>query len=145
MTTDIRQVTEITEPLREALATLMPQLSPRLGAPAPERLQTLLASPAAVLLAAWCEGRIVGVLTLVWYDTPSVRKAWIEDVVVDAAARGCGAGVALVRAALERASAEGVKQVMLTSSAARTAARALYRKMGFEEAGTTVFVFKQTE
>lgn len=83
-----------------------------------------------------------GVLTLVWYDVPSGRKAWVEDVVVDAAARGCGAGEALVKAGTEHAARIGAAKVMLTSNPAREAARALYRKIGFEEAGTTVFVFK---
>jgi ribosomal protein S18 acetylase RimI-like enzyme len=85
---------------------------------------------------------IAGVLTLVWYDVPSGRKAWVEDVVVDAAARGCGAGEALVKAATEHAARIGAAKVMLTSNPAREAARGLYRKIGFEEAGTTVFVFK---
>ena len=75
-----------------------------------------------------------------WYDVPSGRKGWIEDVVVDASARGAGVGEALVRAALERAAREGVERVMLTSRPARRAARALYRKVGFEEAETSVFV-----
>lgn len=77
-----------------------------------------------------------------WYDVPSGRKAWVEDVVVDAAARGCGAGEALVKAGTEHAARIGAAKVMLTSNPAREAARALYRKIGFEEAGTTVFVFK---
>ena len=81
-------------------------------------------------------------LTLVWYDAPSGRKAWIEDVVVDGAARGCGAGDALVRAAVAHAARIGAGKVMLTSNPAREAARALYRKVGFEEVETTVFAFK---
>ena len=85
-------------------------------------------------------GRIVGVLTLVWYDAPSGRKAWIEDVVVDSAARGCGAGHALVEAAQRLAREIGADRLMLTSNPRRTAARALYRKCGFNEAETTVFV-----
>lgn len=85
-------------------------------------------------------GRIVGVLTLVWYDAPSGRKAWIEDVVVDSAARGCGAGRALVEAAQRLACEIGADRLMLTSNPRRTAARALYRKCGFNEAETTVFV-----
>ena len=85
-------------------------------------------------------GRIVGVLTLVWYDAPSGRKAWIEDVVVDSAARGCGAGRALVEAAQRLAREIGADRLMLTSNPRRTAARALYRKCGFNEAETTVFV-----
>lgn len=85
-------------------------------------------------------GRIVGVLTLVWYDAPSGRKAWIEDVVVDSTARGSGAGHALVEAAQRLAREIGADRLMLTSNPRRTAARALYRKCGFNEAETTVFV-----
>lgn len=101
-----------------------------------------MCSDGAALFAARLDGRIAGVLTLVWYDVPSGRKAWVEDVVVDAAARGCGAGEALVKAATEHAARIGAAKVMLTSNPAREAARGLYRKIGFEEAGTTVFVFK---
>lgn len=140
---EIREVCEDTPSLRDAFARLMPQLSPQLQAPGPERLQALLRAPATCLLAAYTAEGIAGMLTLVWYDTPSGRKAWIEDVVVDASLRGCGAGEALVRAALERAYAAGAGQVTLTSSPQREAARALYRKMGFEESSTTVFVCRK--
>ena len=138
----VYRVTAFSEALAEAFARLLPQLSPRLGALSEERLRRLLAAPAAALYVAERAGRIVGTLTLAWYDAPSGRKAWIEDVVVDAAARSCGAGEALVRAAQRHAAEMGAKRVMLTSNPSRTAARALYRKCGFNEAETTVFACK---
>ena len=138
----VYRVTAFSEALAEAFARLLPQLSSRLGALSEERLRRLLAAPAAALYVAERAGRIVGTLTLAWYDAPSGRKAWIEDVVVDAAARGCGAGEALVRAAQRHAAEIGAKRVMLTSNPSRTAARALYRKCGFNEAETTVFACK---
>ena len=142
MELSVKQVREVTGPLLEAFARLMPQLSPRLGAPSREVLRRVAGSETGELLAAVAGERIVGVLTLAWYDAPSGRKAWIEDVVVDGAARGCGAGDALVRAAVEHAARIGAGKVMLTSNPAREAARALYRKVGFEEVETTVFAFK---
>ena len=142
MTVEIRRITQVSDALEEAFARLMPQLSPRLGAPSREVLRRVAGSETGELLAAVAGERIVGVLTLAWYDAPSGRKAWIEDVVVDGAARGCGAGVALVRAAVELAARIGAGKVMLTSNPAREAARALYRKVGFEEVETTVFAFK---
>lgn len=142
MTVEIRRITEVSDALEEAFARLMPQLSPRLGAPSREELRRVAGSETGELLAAVAGERIVGVLTLAWYDAPSGRKAWIEDVVVDGAARGCGAGDALVRAAVEHAARIGAGKVMLTSNPAREAARALYRKVGFEEVETTVFAFK---
>ena len=142
MTVEIRRITEVSDALEEAFARLMPQLSPRLGAPSREELRRVAGSETGELLAAVAGERIVGVLTLAWYDAPSGRKAWIEDVVVDGAARGCGAGDALVRAAVEHAARIGAGKVMLTANPAREAARALYRKVGFEEVETTVFAFK---
>ena len=142
MTVEIRRITQVSDALEEAFARLMPQLSPRLGAPSREALRRVAGSETGALLAAVVGERIVGVLTLAWYDAPSGRKAWIEDVVVDDAARGCGAGDALVRAAVEHAARIGAGKVMLTSNPAREAARALYRKVGFEEVETTVFAFK---
>lgn len=142
MTVEIRRITQVSDALEEAFARLMPQLSPRLGAPSREVLRRVAGSETGELLAAVAGERIVGVLTLAWYDAPSGRKAWIEDVVVDGAARGCGAGDALVRAAVEHAARIGAEKVMLTSNPAREAARALYRKVGFEEVETTVFAFK---
>ena len=152
MKLEVRQVTEVTDSLLEAFGRLMPQLSPRLEAPSGERLRAVAAnpsaalftaeSPSAALFAAEAGGCIRGLLTLVWYDVPSGRKAWIEDVVVDAAARGFGAGEALVRAAQAHAAAVGAGKVMLTSNPSRGAARRLYAKMGFKEAETTVFACK---
>ena len=142
MTVEIRRITQVSDALEEAFARLMPQLSPRLGAPSREVLRRVAGSETGALLAAVAGERIVGVLMLALYDAPSGRKAWIEDVVVDGAARGCGAGDALVRAAVEHAARIGAGKVMLTSNPAREAARALYRKVGFEEVETTVFAFK---
>ena len=102
MKLEVRQVTEVTDSLLEAFGRLMPQLSPRLEAPSGERLRAVAANPSAALFTAESGGAVVGALTLVWYDVPSGRKAWIEDVVVDAAARGFGAGEALVRGACRR-------------------------------------------
>lgn len=139
MSLEIKQPSELSESLREAFVRLMPQLSPRLVDVDPAQLQRVIEAPTTALFSAELDGQIVGLLTLAWYDVPSGRKAWIEDVVVDSAARGCGAGQALVGAAQQHAAQIGACKVMLTSSEARTAARALYRKMGFEAVQTTVF------
>lgn len=139
MTVEIRRITEVSDALEEAFARLMPQLSPRLGAPSREELRRVAGSETGELLAAVAGERIVGVLTLAWYDAPSGRKAWIEDVVVDAAARGRGIGEALVREALALACREGVARMMLTSNATRRAAHRLYERMGFVRYETDCF------
>lgn len=125
--------------LLEAVERLLPQLSGALRCPSLQELERVASSRTAALFGAEADGRIVGMLTMAWYDVPSGRRAWIEDVVVDAGARGCGIGEALVQAALSQARRIGATTVSLTSSPARTAAHALYRKAGFEVYETTVF------
>ena len=65
-------------------------------------------SPAVtVLLARGDGGTIIGTLTLAIFPAPTGMRAWIEDVVVDAAARWQGVGMALVREALRLARRPG--------------------------------------
>ena len=68
-----------------------------------------------VLFLARVDGAIVGSLTLAFYRIPTGMKAWIEDVVVDDAARGHGVGRLLSEAALDEARRRGAKNVSLTS------------------------------
>ncbi len=80
-------------------------------------------------------------MTLVVFRIPTGVRAWIEDVVVDEAARGRGVGEALNRAALELAERRGARSVDLTSRPSREAANRLYRKLGFVERETNVYRF----
>lgn len=61
-----------------------------------------------------------------------VRDCLIEDVFVDASARGAGLGRALVAAALERARARGCRRAELDVSEDNNAGLALYGSFGFE-------------
>lgn len=132
-------MTEADDRLTAACERLLPQLSASLPIPSDAMLRRILRSPSSALFCAEADGEIIGMLTLAWYDVPSGRKAWIEDVVVDAACRGCGTGRALVEEALRHARRIGASCVMLTSNPAREAAHALYRKAGFETYDTTLF------
>jgi ribosomal protein S18 acetylase RimI-like enzyme len=66
-------------------------------------------------------------------------RAWIEDVVTDAAARGKGVASALVQAALAHADELGARTVDLTSRPSREAANRLYAHLGFEQRETNVY------
>lgn len=129
---EIYEAKEVTDELEEAFQRLIPQLSTSSAVPGRKELQAMIDSPAVILLMARDEGRIVGSLSLVVFRIPTGVRAWIEDVVVDQAARGRGAGEALTRAALERAQKEGSKTVDLTSRPSREAANRLYQRVGFE-------------
>lgn len=143
MTVSVREQTELTADLREAFDRLVPQLSSSNPPPTDDELRHIIESPASVLLLARDDesGRILGSLTLVVFPIPTGIRAWIEDVVVDEAARGQGVGEALNRHALERARAEGAKTVDLTSRPTREAANRLYLRLGFIPRETNIYRF----
>jgi ribosomal protein S18 acetylase RimI-like enzyme len=139
----IERATQADAELADALARLLPQLTPSTRPPAVAELMELVATRGTTLLVARSdEGRIVGALTLVTYRAPSGLNARIEDVVVDADARGQGIGEQLTREAVRRAELAGARHVELTSRASRAAAHRLYRRLGFEPHDTTVFRLK---
>ena len=78
-------------------------------------------------------------LTLATFSIPTGLRAWVEDVVVDSATRGQGAGQALVEAAVAHAGRIGARTVDLTSRPSREAANRLYRRCGFELRETNVY------
>ena len=142
---EIRAATEATAELAAAFGRLIPQLStatpPDLAA-----LREIVASPSNTVLLAHdlASGKIVGTLTLVVCRIPTAIRAWIEDVVVDAAARGRGVGEALTREALRRAVERGAASVELTSRPAREAANRLYERLGFVRRATNVYRYSIT-
>jgi ribosomal protein S18 acetylase RimI-like enzyme len=141
---EIVEATEVTPALVEAFVRLIPQLSSSNPPPSAEELGAIVASEASVLLVAVDRGagdRIVGSLTLAWFRIPTGVRAWIEDVVVDADARGQGVGEQLNRHALDVARALGARTVDLTSRPSREAANRLYRRIGFEARDTNVYRF----
>jgi ribosomal protein S18 acetylase RimI-like enzyme len=87
------------------------------------------------------DGPIVGMVTLVLFRLPTGMRAWVEDVVVDTAARRRGVAEALTRAAVEVARERGARTVDLTSRPSRQAANNLYQKVGFQERDTNVYRF----
>lgn len=133
------EVHAVDDELVEALARLIPQLSSSSPPPSSDHLAAMVDSDDIVLFVARVDGRILGSLTLAFYRIPTGTKAWIEDVVVDADARGHGVGELLNRAALDEARARGAKDVSLTSRPSREAANRLYQRIGFEPRDTNVY------
>ncbi len=138
----VEPATAVDDELVEALSRLIPQLSSSSPPPGPDELAEIVASPDSVLFLARLDGRIVGCLTLALYRIPTGLKAWIEDVVVDAAAARQGIGEALNRAALDEARRRGAKDVSLTSRPSREAANRLYLRLGFERRETNMYRYR---
>ena len=138
VTASIEIVDEATDEVVEALARLLPQLSSS-PPPTSAELGVVIGDPDTWLYVARVDDRIVGSLTLAMFRSPTALKAWIEDVVVDEAARGHGVGEALNRAALATAAERGAKSVSLTSRPSREAANRLYQRIGFQQRDTNVY------
>jgi ribosomal protein S18 acetylase RimI-like enzyme len=137
---NVFEVHEVDDELEAVVPGLVRRLSQSAPAPTREQLVALVSHPAITFLAARVdEGPIIGILTLALFPVPTGLRAWIEDVVVDAAASRQGVGTALTRTAIEMARAAGARTVDLTSRPSREAANRLYQGLGFERRETNVY------
>ena len=142
----VELITAATPEIHEAMGRLIPQLS-RSAAPMSEADVERFLSQSGVHFfvfrseTADAEGNhpILGMLSLATFEIPTGVRAWVEDVVVDEAARGQGAGFALVEAAVEHAKNVGARTVDLTSRPSREAANRLYQRAGFQLRETNVY------
>lgn len=133
--------TVATPELEEAFALLIPQLSTSSKPMEIEDLARLIAQDGIYLLLfrSDVDKKILGMLTLVTFEIPTGKRAWIEDVVVDGEARGQGAGQQLVEAAIDLAHQKGMKSIDLTSRPSREAANRLYVRTGFQLRETNIY------
>jgi ribosomal protein S18 acetylase RimI-like enzyme len=135
----IEELREVTDDVVDAFARLLPQLSRSAKPLDAAAIRALVSSPAVTVLLARSDDKIIGTLSLVLFRIPTGVRAWIEDVVVDAAAGRQGTGTALVRAAVEHARAAGARTVDLTTRPSRVAAGNLYERAGFHQRETRVY------
>lgn len=139
MPVEIVECTQVTPDVVAAFERLTPQLSSSAPPPSSRELEEIVGSGSTVLFLARDGDRLLGSLTLAVFRIPTGLRAWIEDVVVDEAARGRGVGEALNRAALGKALEMGARTVDLTSRPSREAANRLYKKLGFVQRETNVY------
>ena len=133
----------VTPQVVEAFGVLIPQLSSSSPPPTAAELQAMVDADANDVLVAVdsTTGQLLGSLTLVTFRIPTGIRSWIEDVVVDDAARGRGVGEALNQFALDLARSKGAKTVDLTSRPTREAANRLYLRMGFQLRTSNLYRF----
>ena len=141
----VELVTTSSPEIVEAMERLIPQLSRSAPALTAEQCHAFIAQDGVFLFVFRPEAEagqstpILGMLTLATFTIPTGLRAWVEDVVVDSATRGQGAGQALVEAAVAHAGTIGARTVDLTSRPTREAANRLYRRCGFELRETNVY------
>ncbi len=88
-------------------------------------------------MLAEANGQAVGFCSLHFRDrfNHGTPEAWIPDLVVTEAARGTGAGKALLQAAIEAARVRGCHKLTLESGYARTVAHRFYGLQGMTDNG----------
>jgi ribosomal protein S18 acetylase RimI-like enzyme len=139
---DVAAASAVDEELVEAMRRLISQLSSPALCPGTQELREIVESRCTTLLLARDRGqgnRVIGSLTLAVFRIPTGVRAWIEDVIVDNAARGKGVGELLSRMAIEIAHSRGARTIELTSRPSREAANRLYRRIGFVPRDTNVY------
>ena len=123
-----------------AVVRLLTQLTTRDITFTPDMYRALIEDSCSDLcLLTDSQAQVVGMLTLNSCVSPTGKRGWIEDVVVDEAYRGKALGRKLVDYTIGLARERGLQTVMLTSNPKRVAANALYRSMGFEPKETNVY------
>ena len=126
----------------EAVVRLLGQLTSRSITFTEDDYRRLIATPHSPLFLLTDGDVVVGMLTVGIYLSPTGSKAWIEDVVVDAACRGRGLGRQLVAHAIDYCKQQGIDTLYLTSNPRRIAANALYQSLGFERKETNLYRMK---
>lgn len=122
------------------LLDLMHELAPTIAVTG-EMLEQAAEAPGTHLFAAvGDDGRILGCASLCVFDSPTGRKASVEDVVVSSRARRQGIGRALMDHIIGYALRELAPiDLHLTSRPERVAANEMYKRMGFEKRVTNVY------
>jgi len=103
-------------------------------------LQAILADPrVGAILVARENGAIAGMVSLLFTVSTflGAKVALLEDMIIHPGQRGKGIGTVLVKAAIERAKAEGCARITLLTDGANAEAKAFYRRAGFVESTMT--------
>lgn len=132
--TDVADVTRLIAGFRDWLTESLPTDEDIAAS-----VELLIADPDTEFLLAGAGGPPTGVCQLryrhsVWTGTPD---CWLEDLFVEAHARGSGVGGALVDAALAAARARGAARIELDTNETNLGAIALYERAGFSTSSKT--------
>ena len=125
------------------LLGLMKELNAELTV-TPEMQRRAVGAPGTRIFVAENDAKqIVGCATLCVYESPTGRKASVEDVVVSSAYRGQGIGRALLQRIIDFAGSKlSPIDLHLTSNPSRMEANALYQALGFVWRDTNVYQMK---
>ncbi|MBB5620814.1 ribosomal protein S18 acetylase RimI-like enzyme [Pedobacter cryoconitis] len=140
MDIQIKEITNYTPEIKNTIGHFLKLLQSNDRGISDHQLKEIISSENSYLFfAANTYDVYMGMLTVGIYQSPTGKKAWIEDVVVDETFRGQGIGENLIAFAIQFARQRQVDILTLTSSPARVAANNLYKKIGFQPKETNVY------
>ena len=130
----------LTDSQIDDLLGLMKELNAELTVTSAQQRRAVGAPGTRIFIAEDDAKRIVGCATLCVYESPTGRKASVEDVVVASAYRGQGIGRTLLQRIIDFAGSKlSPIDLHLTSNPSREEANALYQSLGFEKRDTNVY------
>lgn len=136
----IEEVTKYSDEAKESVIRFLNLLVEREISISEDALKEIIDSTNSHLFFALDDkDNYVGMLTVGTYSSPTGKKAWVEDVVVDEAYRGHGVGIKLTEHAILFSKQQNIPLLMLTSNPTRIAANGLYQKLGFQKRETNVY------
>ena len=122
------------------LLGLMKELNPEIPVTAQMQQRAVAAPGTRIFVAENDAKHIVGCATLCVFESPSGRKASVEDVVVLPTYRGQGIGRTLLQRIIDFAGGKlSPIDLRLTSNPANLEANALYLALGFKQRETNVY------
>ena len=137
----IKEISELSDTNYIQINFLIKQLTTQKIEFTNEGLQKVIKSNNSILLGAFDELDLIGILTLIIYQIPTGKFGRIEDVVVDEIYRGKGIGKSLSLKAISIAKQLKIKRLFLTSNPYRMEANKLYQKIGFTLGETNSYFY----
>lgn len=135
-------ITSLTEPsseVEEAVKNLAKKIGNNYKELTTQDFHDMITSPNITVLAAKDGEAIIGMITVLVYRIPYVKKAYLDDLVVDEAYRGHGIAKQLMKQAIDLAKEKGAAYIDLTARPERVAGNSLYEKFGFKKRETNVY------
>lgn len=141
---NIQQRTSIEPSEIKSIHSLVRQLSSGAKLLPADEFSRAIDGNSLVFFTATINGKIVGMLSLVYFSIPTGLRARIEDVVVLNEYRRQGIARKLSYAAIEHYKLSSARTLDLTSNPTRPAANELYKSIGFQVRSTNVYRYNDT-
>ena len=134
----IAELNTFTDAQVQEVIGLMGELDPTITVTA-EMVKRTVEAPGTHFFAVTAEEHIIGCASLCVFESPTGRKASVEDVVVASAYRGQHLGKRLMQHVIEYAKTLAPINLQLTSRPERGEANKLYQSLGFQRRETNAY------